>query len=269
MNTDMILKSDVLDILFEKRNKLYGAYTLRKFYPERIKTSLVIMLCVVIAFCLFTVIPKLDRKQMEVITFDDPGFRKINPDNKIPEPKPKVAASKVMVRTVKFPATVKIVNEKDSADRLPENLENERIGSVNSTYAVDGDIPGGTSNTSVSEPAVAVKVTPVLDPNVPIDNPDVEPSYPGGINALRTFLRRNLTNPGDLEEGEQVSVQIKFIVGYDGKLQRFETIKDGGEEFNSEVIRVLKKMPQWIAGKSNGRNVSVYYTISVKFVPKD
>ncbi len=269
MNTDMILKSDVLDILFENKNKLYGAYTLRKFYPERIKTSLLIMLGVVIAFCLFTVIPKPDREQMEVITFYDPGFRKINPDNKIPEPKPKVAASKAMVHTVKFPAAVKIVNEKDSADRLPENLENAGIGSVNSTNAVDREIPDGTSNTSVSEPAVPVKVTPVLDPNVPIDNPEIEPSYPGGIDALRIFLQRNLINPRDLEEGEQVSVQLKFIVGYDGKLQRFETIKDGGEEFNSEVIRVLKKMPQWIAGKSNGRNVSVYYTIPVKFVSND
>ena len=179
----MILKSDVLDILFENRNKLYGAYTLRKFYPERIKTSLFIMLGVVIAFCLFTVIPKLNREQMEVITFDDPGFRKINPENQIPEPKPKVAASKAMLNTVKFPAAVKIVNEKDSADILPKNLENAGIGSVNSTNAVEGDIPDGTSNTSVSEPAVPVKTIPVLDPNVPIDNPDVEPSFPGGINS--------------------------------------------------------------------------------------
>ena len=108
-----------------------------------------------------------------------------------------------------------------------------------------------------------------MDPSTPVDNPEIEPSYPGGINALRNFLQRNLTNPRDLEEGEQVSVQVKFIVGYDGKLQRFETVKDGGTEFNEEVIRVLKKMPQWIAGKSNGKNVSVYYTIPVKFVSND
>jgi protein TonB len=69
-----------------------------------------------------------------------------------------------------------------------------------------------------------------------------------------------------MEEGEVVSVKMKFVVGYDGKLKGFETIQDGGEDFNKEVLRVLKKMPEWEPGKSNGQNVSVYYTIPVKFV---
>jgi len=97
----------------------------------------------------------------------------------------------------------------------------------------------------------------------------VMPSYPGGMDALKRFLQRNLTNPRDLEENEIVSVKMKFVVGYDGKLKGFETIQDGGEEFNKEVLRVLKKMPAWVPGKSNGQNVSVYYTIPVKFVTGD
>jgi periplasmic protein TonB len=70
-----------------------------------------------------------------------------------------------------------------------------------------------------------------------------------------------------LEDGEMVSVRIKFVVGYDGKLKGFTTVQDGGEEFNKEVVRVLKKMPEWIPGKTRGQNVSVYYVIPVKFVP--
>ena len=56
------------------------------------------------------------------------------------------------------------------------------------------------------------------------------------------------------------------MVGYDGVLKGFETVEDGGKAFNQEVIRVLKKMPTWIPGKTSGENVSVYYTIPVKFV---
>ena len=56
-------------------------------------------------------------------------------------------------------------------------------------------------------------------------------------------------------------------MGYDGKLKSFTTVQDGGEEFNKEVIRVLKKMPEWEPGKTKGQNVSVYYVIPVKFVP--
>ena len=87
-----------------------------------------------------------------------------------------------------------------------------------------------------------------------------------GQVALKNFLERNLHNPKEMEEGEAVSVKINFVVGYDGKLQSFVTIEDGGEEFNKEVVRVLKKMPDWIPGKSKGQNVSVYYTIPVKFI---
>ena len=95
------------------------------------------------------------------------------------------------------------------------------------------------------------------------------PSYPGGMEALRNFLQRNLHNPKDMEEGELVNVNVSFVVGYDGRLQRFEVVKDGGDEFNKEVIRVLKKMPEWVPGKSNGENVSVYYNIPVKFIPAE
>ncbi|MBK8611726.1 MAG: energy transducer TonB [Chitinophagaceae bacterium] len=79
-------------------------------------------------------------------------------------------------------------------------------------------------------------------------------------------MKDNLQNPYDWENGETVSVQIKFVVGYDGKLQRFETQLDGGALYNKEVIRVLKKMPDWTPGVAGGEKVSVYYTIPVKFV---
>lgn len=95
------------------------------------------------------------------------------------------------------------------------------------------------------------------------------PAFPGGEAALIKFLQKNLQNPEALEEGEMVSVKIRFIVGYDGILKGFETVQDGGAAFNNEVIRVLKKMPSWIPGKTDGENVSVYYTIPVKFVPQD
>ena len=95
------------------------------------------------------------------------------------------------------------------------------------------------------------------------------PSYPGGMNALRKFLERNLENPRDMEEGEVANVKVKFVVGSNGELQSFVTVQDGGDEFNREVMRVLKKMPNWVPGKSKGQNVSVFYTIPIKFISAD
>ena len=62
-----------------------------------------------------------------------------------------------------------------------------------------------------------------------------------------------------------MSVKIKFVVNYSGKLESFDVLKSGGMAFDNEVLRVLKNMPLWIPGKSNGENVSVYYVVPVKF----
>ena len=115
------------------------------------------------------------------------------------------------------------------------------------------------------------KIAPKIDVTVPMDMDvvDVLPAYPGGMDALIKFLERNLRTPEELANGETVNVRIKFVVGYNGKLQSFVTVLDGGDAYNKEVVRVLKKMPDWIPGKARGENVSVYYTIPVKFVTTD
>jgi protein TonB len=64
-------------------------------------------------------------------------------------------------------------------------------------------------------------------------------------------------------------VRVKFIVGYNGDLMGFNVLETGGEPFDNEVIRVLKKMPKWIPGKSNNETVSTYYIIPVKFTVSD
>ena len=78
-------------------------------------------------------------------------------------------------------------------------------------------------------------------------------------------LKENLHAPESIEEGDEIEVKVKFVVNYNGDLQKFDVVKSGGKEFDNEVIRVLKKMPSWIPGESNGENVAVYYIIPVKF----
>ena len=109
----------------------------------------------------------------------------------------------------------------------------------------------------------------MVDRSVPDISPEVLPQYPGGINELIKFLKRNLNTPRELEEGEEIAVKIKFIVNYNGDLEGFNVLETGGEAFDNEVIRVLKKMPKWIAGKTRGEDVSTYFVIPVKFRVSD
>lgn len=115
--------------------------------------------------------------------------------------------------------------------------------------------------------ALATPAPVIQDTHMPEENPDVPPAFPGGLTALRVFLERNLQSPEEINEA--VKVTVKFIVGYDGKLESFEILKDGGSAFNQEVIRVLKKMPQWIPGEKDGKNVKAYCYLPVKFAPTE
>ncbi len=268
MNIEMILKSDVLDIIFENRNKDYGAYMLRKFYANRLMQSIGIMLLAVIILSASTFLPpSKDNK----IKFEEIIMGSIPPPiilEKKPE-KPKQPVKSELASQKKSAGTPIIVDKKEVADSILTTDPAERTGAI--------AISSGTGNGIIASPGIIeappapVVTAPavVMDVTKPISNPDVMPQYPGGMSALRKFLERNLQNPRDLEDGEKVSVKVTFVVGYDGKLKSFNLAEDGGEVFNNEVLRVLKRMPAWIPGKSKGQNVSVYYTIPVKFMQED
>ena len=264
MNKESILKSDVLDILFENRNKSYGAYPLRKFYGNRMMKAMSGTLAIAVIVSAFTFIPQKKNYEARVYTMPkDPILGHVKP----PEPKPKtIIVDPKVVATAKFVSTIKFVAQKDSSDDLNVDLNKLAIGSITTPPGKTGGpaiiIPPDNGGDSGS----TILVKPVTDNKTPSYSAEFMPSFPGGKEALMKFLQRNLHNPRDMEDGEEINVKMQFVVGYDGKLQSFELVKDGGKLFNDEVLRVLKKMPDWIPGKTNGENVAVYYTIPVKFI---
>ena len=270
MNSELILQSDVLDLLFEKRNKLYGAYTLRKFYGNRLVKSISITLAAVSILCAFTFIPK---KADAVFKYDEIKLAHIIPDKLQKHKKilPLQPVKTIAAHQKKFTIPL-IVTKNNVADTLQTLIPVDIIAAVNSN-AKGNEGPGliGVTTTGSATGNPFNKGTEIKPVNLNelVSNPDILPSYPGGIPALRKFLERNLNNPTQVEENEIVSVNVGFVVGYDGKLQNFSIEKDGGALFNNEVIRVVKKMPQWIPGIANGKNVAVYFTIPVKFVSAD
>ncbi len=273
MNRNLILKTDILDIIFENRNKTYGAYSLRKLYPHRLKLALGFMFFFAVAFSAFTFLPARKEITGRVIVIDETKLGKVpeKPKEKIKEPEvkkpdaPKADAIPAASNQKTFLSTIKVVDDTQKTDSIVNLLPTDVI----STVTVN--VPSGTPKVHVSPTPPAAPAPPAgpkvdvytaLDPNAV----DIMPAFPGGSAALQKFLEKNLNNPYDLENGATVQVKVKFVVGYNGKLQRFETVQDGGDIYNKEVLRVLKKMPDWEPGKARGEHVSVYYTIPVKFV---
>lgn len=92
------------------------------------------------------------------------------------------------------------------------------------------------------------------------------PSFPGGIEALKAFLAKNLRFPKELEETcVQGRVIITFIVEKDGSLSHAKVIRSVDPALDKEALRVVKKMPKWIPGQQNDRKVRVRYIIPVTF----
>lgn len=272
MKTALILKADLLDIIFENRNKDYGAYPLRKYYHVRLYKALGITFLFIslLSLYIFLYKPTFELTIPFVITDITKGhFKPV--EKKIPTEvqKPKQVVPLKPLNSQIFTSVIKIVDSTMESTKLAKNLDSAVISNVNNIGTGNGNV---IVNSEVSGETISVVTNEILKPidkTKPLLSAEIMPSYPGGLDALMKFLKKNIQDPQEGQYTETVSVKIKFIVGYDGVLKGFETVEDGGKDFNNEVIRVLKKMPVWNPGKTAGESVSVYYTIPVKFVSQD
>ncbi|MEO6670461.1 MAG: energy transducer TonB [Ferruginibacter sp.] len=276
MKPENILEADLLDIIFENKNKHYGAYSLRKQYNERLYKALGCVFFGALILVLMGVLNKNKTMNAPVIPevwFAGPPVNipldRPSPPKSVVQPKQpliKSTTSVDMKPVVDNTNSTNIIISKD-ADKIHE--PGPDAGNIPGIEIKDGHDPAGRES---GLPATGFAVD--SDPSKTIDKAipqavEIMPSFPGGIEALGKFLKKNLVTPAGLDRGETISVKVQFVVGYDGELKGFRVIEDGGVNFNEEVIRVLKKMPAWIPGKANGENVSVYYTIPVMFTTEE
>ncbi len=276
MTNNEILKADILDILFEKRNKDYGAYAIRRDYDKRLLAALGAALLVIFVLLLVvssgrknTLTSETPRKK-EVVELREVIIPKEKPKEPEPpkeQPKAKVQP-KVVTKVAKEKFTNKIEIKPDDKVKSPmpaiATLENKEISDTKETGKPANGIPvkkeepvvtNGTGNTiGTTEPVINFKPQ------------ETDPEFPGGPEALRRFLASNLQTPSDMEDGEKKTVLIRFRVDKDGSVNTFEIITSGGGEFDREVVRVCKRMPRWMPAIQNGINVPVNYVLPVTFI---
>lgn len=271
MDSNSILQCDILDIIFESRNKNYGAYPLRKFYNKRLIKSLLVMFFTVLVLCAFTLIPDKEIIQkslpFEITTCN--VFKEITKKNTaLVQPNHKKNKSKTTLIFNK-PVVKHIIDSTftDFHTDITGSDATEKTG--DGVLSETGPENGSGFKSHPDETVNENKKSEKTPSDSPLDYSETMPGFPGGEKALYHFLISNLNAPEIPAAGESIDVKIRVTVGYDGKLKDFEVIQDGGKLYNTEVIRVIKKMPDWVPGKTNGKNVSVFYTIPVKFVPAD
>ena len=96
------------------------------------------------------------------------------------------------------------------------------------------------------------------------------PEYPGGLDAMRTYIQENLTVPEKYQKMDvkaEYRVFIQFVVAEDGSVTNVEVLKPepSKKDLNDEAVRVVKAMPKWKPGTVDGKPVKVRYTLPVTY----
>ncbi|RAJ10851.1 outer membrane transport energization protein TonB [Chitinophaga skermanii] len=274
MDSAKILKSDFLDILFDGRNKEYGAYDLRKQYNKRVRNSIIATASLAVLIIGGYVISK-SLKANEDTTKSKPVIEdikledvKMPDDPKTPPPPPPPPAPPPPVKpTVQFtPPVIKKDNEVPPEEEPPkiEEIKDKAV----STKTVEGDPNGIDPGLLSDSKGTGVVEAPPPPPKEEIftfvENP---PTFPGGEDALNKFLQKNVRYPHMASEnGISGTVFVTFVVDSEGKIKDVKTVgaaKGGGLE--EEAVRVVRSMPNWKPGKQNGRSVSVQFNLPIRF----
>jgi periplasmic protein TonB len=260
------IPSTLDDIVFENRNKAYGAYELRTHYTTNINRALLIGVGLFGLMLLTNFLFARQKDESQLIIVEHSPIKL--PDEELPKlEKPKEVEPPKPIEKQRTIAYLEPVIVEETLEETPPPKQNEIDGAIIS----DKSNPGTDTDEIAAEPPTeappaVTKVIEIEEDNTPFTTVEVQPSFMGGNSEMYKFLGKNLKYPTAAQRANiQGKVFLSFIVEKDGSITDIETMKGIGFGCDEEAMRVVKLMPKWIAGKQNGRNVRVKFTIPVFF----
>lgn len=272
MDVNKILSADFLDILFDGRNKEYGAYELRKSYNKRLTVAIVAMMAIAVLIFVGSVISKEAAKnrkaQAEVKDVELEAVKEQPKDQPPPPPPPPKAPEPPKVEIAKFTPPKIVPDEEVKEDEKPpeiEKLEEAKIGTINQEGTKDDGIVAPPVESQGTGDVVAPKAAEEDYDRVftKVENPA---EFPGGPDAWRRYLERNLQYPEAAQEsGTQGVVRVQFIVDKEGNISEVQALNDPGDGLAEEAVRIIKKGPKWTPAEQNGRKVIYRHIQAITF----
>lgn len=271
MESNKILQADFLDIIFEGRNKEYGAYELRKSYPKRITRALVTMIGICLLVFITALLANSNDNDKNKIIVQDVQLEDIKkqeekkPEPLPPPPPPKQEPPKVEIAKFTPPQIVKDVEVKPEDEiKEVEKLEDTKIGVINQE---------GIKDEGLVAPPVEDKGTGVVEAPKKVEEDydkvftkvEKEAKFPGGPEGWRRYLERNLNANVAADDGAAIgnySVKVQFIVDKGGNISNVQAIDKpkACPSCGPEAEKVIKRGPKWEPAVQNGRNV-IYQAI--------
>jgi len=269
MDSNKILNADILDIVFEGKNKEYGAYDLRKTYNKRLTTALIItasiFLLIFVVSVLASVLHKKDDAVVEIKDLTLSQAKKETPLPPPPPPPPKLPPPP-KIETIKFTPPKIVKDEEVKPEEKPPDIDKIQDTKI-AVNTQEGVKDQGIVAPPVQDAGTVVAAPP--DDNQIFTKVEQEAEFPGGAAAWKRYLERNLNGSVPVENNAPegtYTVIVKFIVSKDGSISDVQAETNFGYGMEDEAVRAIKNGPKWTPGLQNGRNVNSYRRQPITFL---
>jgi protein TonB len=249
------------DLVFEHRNKAYGAYALRKNYNKRLT---LIMASMILAFVLGSltmfIIRNLPKQDIDAPKGSDKTWTVQPPPKDLPPPPPTTPPPPPLEKMTAFIPPV--IEDDPVTDPVPtqDQLEDTKAG--------DKTQDGSDENFDPPQPTDDTPKQIDTKPE-PIETfVEEEADFPGGFAEMAKFINDNIDYPQEaIDLGIKGRVTVRFVVEKDGRISNVSiaTPLAGCKACDKASVKVVEKMPSWKAGKNAGREVRTWVTLPVKF----
>ena len=276
------------DLIFEGKNKAFGAYTLRQASDHRhnvavlyVVTGLLVILLLAWGYGKYSA--ARERAEQERIkellaTIEQQQFEElqaeleqvIEEENQMeqepePEPEEEEALAEEILNTEKF---TELLVQKD--EDVKEEIKSADDVKDTSTALGSTDFDQGTDDLNIvrehkNEVIVEEKHEVVEDTKV-FTSVEQMPQFPGGEAELLKWISTHIKYPAiAMENNVQGKVVVQFVVTRDGSIGEVKIARGKDPDLDKEAMRVVKTLPKFIPGKMNGQAVNVWYTLPINF----
>lgn len=280
MAKDVDLSSkEWLDIVFDGKNKEFGAYTMRSESTGRHNKAVIIVvaaLAIIITILILAVSGAFEKaddegadagvEQEMVATYnpeeavEEEEIEEIEIPEEIPEMPKEEVANQIQNTIIDIVEDEKVVNEVKTQEELRQ--DDRMIGGQDISDGVDDF----TKQVVTQEVIVVEEPKPEPEKTYDMANVQQKPEFPGGEAALYKWLGEHTQYPAQAsEDGVSGRVVVQFVVSKTGSIENVQVVRGRHPALDREAVRVVKSMPKWNPGRNNGQPVKVTYTLPVNF----
>lgn len=272
MQPSEILKSSLLDILYDGKNKSYGSYALRTTYTRRMLWALSSMILLTTSVSTGIYLQNLLSKKniksqyqvTDVALSDVREKQQTPPPLQLPPPPAHLMPPKIEIKSFTVPRIVEHVEEKKQVKEQDE-LQNTTVGKIDQEGIKAPDI--------VNPPKVDKDSKVVSGPVVEEDNRvftkvEIEAAFPGGDEKWNDYVRQTITAHMDelVSDGNTGTCTVQFIVSKDGVVSDVSAVTMQGTKLAEIAVNAIRRGPRWIPAEQNGRKVNAFRRQNIRFI---